>query len=928
MFKSLQKILLNTVFITLASLWSLSAVGASAIPLTRWLTQSDTQQSIPRVVTHTSITASTQHTCAITATARVMCWGRNNYGQLGDGSTSTRLYPVAVQSLATGVTAVATGEYHSCAVTATGTVKCWGNNENGQLGNGTTTSSTTPVDVSDLSGVVALTIGTDHACAVTSAGAVKCWGSNDSGKLGNGDKGDTYLTPIDVVGLSSGVQRVTAGMSHTCALMNNKSVKCWGANYDGQLGDGTTTSRLVPTDVPVLGTTVVSLSTRHLHTCAVTTVGAVKCWGNNALGQLGDNTTNQRNVPTSVSNLTSGVSSIHVGHEHSCAVTSSGGVKCWGNNLQGQLGNGTVLNQPTPVNVSALGSGITTLALGNMHTCAMTASATVTCWGNNSYGQQGNGTTTNSNIPAESVNFSPPATPTPTATPGIIDPFTPIALGREHTCVLTMTGGVKCWGSNLYGQLGNGTTSDSNVPIDVPGLTSGVAAISLGDYHTCALLTNGGLTCWGRNQVGQLGDGSDVDRHTPTHVSGLSAGVAVVDAQETRTCVVTTAGTVKCWGLYIGINPSDVCGIEETQCFKTPTDESHIGSTVIDIAVGNGHTCVLTTSHAVKCWGMNAMGQLGNGTRLNSYNSAVTSTGLSSGVVAIAAGSAVSCALLANGGMKCWGDNYYGQLGDGTRLHSVDIPSTVLTLTSGVSAIAVGEQNTCAVLQNGGVKCWGVNDHTEITLAGSPGTTPVDITTLTSGVAMVEIGTYHACALTTTGTVKCWGANDVGQLGDGTTTHRLTPVAVVAIGTPPTATHTPTANSTATITRTATSTHTATRTHTVTFTSSLTRTATNTRTNTPTRTATRTATNTRTRTATFTSSLTRTATNTRTNTPTRTATRTATNTRTRTATLTSSLTRTATNTRTNTPTRTATRTHTGTRTHTATKTSVVTVTPP
>ncbi|MCX6538746.1 MAG: RCC1 repeat-containing protein, partial [Acidobacteria bacterium] len=260
---------------------------------------------------------------------------------------------------------VAAGSYHTCALTVGGGVKCWGLNFDGQLGDGTPTSRSTPVNVSGLtSGVSAVAAGRFHTCAVTSGGGVKCWGSNQYGQLGDGTTTHRF-TPVDVSGLTSGVIAVTAGYFHTCAVTSGGGVKCWGYNNSGQLGDGTS------------------------HTCAVTSGGGVKCWGSNNLGQLGDGTTTQRVTPVDVSALTSGVSAVDAGGYHTCALTAGGGVKCWGLNSIGQLGHGTTTQHLTPVDVSGLTSGVIAVTAGYFHTCAVTSGGGVKCWGYNNSGQLG-----------------------------------------------------------------------------------------------------------------------------------------------------------------------------------------------------------------------------------------------------------------------------------------------------------------------------------------------------------------------------------------------------------------------------------------------------------------------------------------------------------------------------------------------------------
>jgi RHS repeat-associated protein/uncharacterized repeat protein (TIGR01451 family) len=350
-----------------------------------------------------SVGAGYWFTCSKTGGTGVECWGRNGNGQLGDGTLTQRNTPVDVSGLSTGVTAVVPGKSHACALTSAGGVKCWGDNSNGQLGDGTTAERTTPVDVSGLtSGVTAVSAGAYYTCALTTSGGVKCWGYNLDGQLGDGTTTDRS-TPVNVSGLTSGVAAISTGFSHTCALTTGGAVKCWGDNSSGQLGDGTTTDRLTPVDVSGLSSGVVAISAGGSHTCALTSTGEVKCWGRNNNGQLGDGTTTNRTTPVSVSGLSSGVSAITTGSNHSCALTTSGGVKCWGRNLDGELGDGTTTQRTTPVDVSGLTSGAASVDTSNFHTCTLTTGNVSKCWGDNTYGQLGDGTFTDRLAPVNTL---------------------------------------------------------------------------------------------------------------------------------------------------------------------------------------------------------------------------------------------------------------------------------------------------------------------------------------------------------------------------------------------------------------------------------------------------------------------------------------------------------------------------------------------
>jgi alpha-tubulin suppressor-like RCC1 family protein len=385
-------------------------------------------------------------------------------GKLGfvvDDATVKTAAPKVTRDAIRTYRAIATGGAHTCALTSAGGVKCWGLNQYGQLGNGTNTDSPTPVDVAGLSsGASAIALSSSpngyqsgHTCALTSAGGVKCWGRNFYGELGNGTKSDRSETPVDVNGLSSGVNAIATGSLHTCILTSAGGVKCWGSNGYGQLGNGTKTDSSTPVDVSGLNSGVIAIATGLDHTCAVTSAGAVKCWGWNQYGQLGNGANTDSIMSVDVSGLSSGVRAVAAGFEHTCILTNAGAVKCWGGNQVGQLGNGTKTDSSTPVDVSGLNSGVIAIATGGFHTCILTSAGAVKCWGGNHLGQLGNGTNTDSATPVDASGLNSGAVA--------------IAAGERHTCILTNAGSSKCWGRNLNGQLGDGTTTDRWIPVDL-----------------------------------------------------------------------------------------------------------------------------------------------------------------------------------------------------------------------------------------------------------------------------------------------------------------------------------------------------------------------------------------------------------------------------------------------------------------------------
>ncbi len=334
------------------------------------------------------ISAGSFHTCAVTTTGGVKCWGDNTFGQLGNGTFVASRTPVQVTGLTSGVQAVWTGRDHTCVMTTGGAVKCWGNNTKGQLGDGTKINRPTPVQVVGLtSAAKAITAGGDFSCAVTGARSVKCWGQPYA------------VTPVVVPGISGAVQ-ITAGENHACAVTTAHAAKCWGTNTNGQLGDGTTVTRAAAVQVKGMASGVSAIWAGRFHTCAYSTAGRAMCWGANGNHQLGDATTTTRLTPVQVYGLTAGVIGLRGGYSYTCAVKSTRQMLCWGRGADGELGNGTVNEAAVPTAVSGFVSDTGMIATGYWHACALRQSdGSAYCWGSNSRGQLGDGTNTTRLLP-------------------------------------------------------------------------------------------------------------------------------------------------------------------------------------------------------------------------------------------------------------------------------------------------------------------------------------------------------------------------------------------------------------------------------------------------------------------------------------------------------------------------------------------------
>ena len=672
-----------------------------------------------------AISSGHEHTCALTAGGNVKCWGKGSYGRLGHGGTADSLTPVDVQTSSSnsaalsGIVAISSGGFHSCALTTGGNIKCWGYGKRGRLGNGGTAHSSTPVDVhtssSDsaaLDSIAGISSGHEHTCALTTGGNVKCWGNGYNGRLGHGGTAHSS-TPVDVHTSSSDsaalsdIARISSGNEHTCALTTGGNVKCWGRGRSGRLGHGGTTDSSTPVDVQTgpsdsaALSDIVRISSGSEHTCALTTGSNVKCWGRGSSGQLGHGGTNSGLTPVDVhasstdSAALDSISGIDSGGEHTCALTTGNKIKCWGKGSSGQLGNGGTAGSSTPVDVhtsssdsSALSDITARISSGSEHTCALTTGGNDQMLGKlDATGGWAMGGRAIVRLPWMCI----PAQPTPLPLGGIAG----ISSGSEHTCAVTTGGNVKCWGNGYHKQLGHGGTSNSSTPVNVHTSSSNssplddIAAISSGNFHTCVVTTGGNVKCWGKGSSGKLGNGETADSSTPVNVHTSSSDssplddIAAISSGASHTCALTTGGKIKCWGdgSLWQLGGYGGAGSSTPVYVRTSLSDSSALSDIDAISSGRYHICAVTTGGNVKCWGDGSHGQSGNGgskeskTPVDVHTSSSDSSALS-GIDGISSGGYHTCAVTTGGNVKCWGDESYGQLGN----NGVGAPVSVIGL--------------------------------------------------------------------------------------------------------------------------------------------------------------------------------------------------------------------------------------------------------
>ena len=683
---------------------------------------------------------------------------------------------------------IAAGRSHTCALLADKRVSCWGENKVGQLGNGGNDPSATPIPVSNINSAISIRSGNDFSCAQLLDATLSCWGSNKFDQLGVG--ADTTSTVPKVVSGIKRNKIVTTGYNHVCADSQStdivdRKVKCWGKNASGQSGIGSLRNSVVlPETVRDFQTqqlgittdTAVALSGGGGHTCAILSEGSVNCWGSGESGQIGNSTSGPKNrakVPVLTSGITT-AKAISAGDEHTCALLADSSVQCWGNNIISQLGIGSLIDSAVPLTIRDLSARA--ISAGKSHTCAIRTDNSVACWGYNGFGQLGNGQFANSSIPQDVPSIA------------VQDVF----MGENHTCALIVGGGMKCWGSNVYTQLANPVKDSSVDPVDTSTTgTSSVVKVGAGGDHTCAILVDKNVQCWGRNRDGQLGIGNKGDSQPlPVSVTGIGNADDISGGGD-HTCAIslilksgpdglaTSTKQVSCWGK----NSLGQLGNGSTQDVLTPLPTSILSTkpdvTPEKISSGDKHVCALLSDKTIACWGLNKSGQLGDTTVNDAAVPRLVGGSLPlTDVADIAAGGGHSCAIVALGKLKCWGSDSFGQLGGISFGPFISAPKDVPT-ASQYKGIALGDHHTCGLDTNSTVACWGANEFGQLGNGKNIAVPiPVVIPNLLS-VRSVKVGKNHTCVVTTDNVLKCWGNNSHGQLGIGISGYQSTPIAVL-----------------------------------------------------------------------------------------------------------------------------------------------------
>ena len=666
-------------------------------------------EKVPGLSSVVAVAAGGSHSLALKTDGTVWAWGGNSSGQLGDGTFNFNPIPTQVPGL-TGMNAIAAGQNHSLALKSDGTVWAWGGNFNGQVGDNTSGNvRLVPTAVSTaggLTGVIAIAAGLNHSLAIKTGGGVWAWGQNTNGQVGDGTSGNNKIVPtsISLATCTAGAATAIAGgNAHSLAVVGGV-VCAWGLNGSGQLGDNSITQRTAPVATNTL-TGITAVAGGGNHSLAVKGDGTVWAWGSNFNGQLGDTTTtdqhvpvqsfgitnaieiaaaggysvarlsspadslltwgvegalgdgivNIRAVPIQISGFPATVTQASAGNGHTLALLTSGAVWGLGSNSNGQLGDNSTTRRLTPVQASGLTANVTAIEAGNLHSLARKNDGSVWAWGGNNNGQLGNNTTTQQLVPVQVLGVGGS---------GFLSNIVGISASGTNNFSLAVdnAGAVYAWGFNGTGQLGDNTSTQRTVPVQVVGVgnvgfLTAISAVAAGNNHSLALKNDGTVYAWGNNGNGQLGIGTvDTNPHfSPVQVPGLT-GVVAIYAGNQSSFALKGDGSVWAWGS----NNAD------PDSFQQPAPAPQGLPPVLSLAAGNSYALFKVQIGGISWvggWGQNNSGQLGTGT-FDFSNGGVPALGFGGKTVNSISANSHSLAVMTDGTLWGWGLDNNGQLGD------------------------------------------------------------------------------------------------------------------------------------------------------------------------------------------------------------------------------------------------------------------------
>jgi alpha-tubulin suppressor-like RCC1 family protein len=677
-------------------------------------------------------------TCAINQLNKLFCTGSNAFGMLGVGDLNFRTTFTAVDS-ATDYASISTGAsgsyvYSNCGITTTGVLKCWGYNNYGSVGDGTTTTRTSPVIIDGSTNYSKVSVGYYGACGITTTGVLKCWGYNNYRQVGDGST-STRTSPV-VVDSGTTYSDVVRGIYSTCGITTSGVLKCWGYNGNGTVGDGTTTNVIVPTEIDA-GITYSKLANSMSYTmCAIRTTGALRCWGLGTSGQIGNGSSSTVLVPTTVN---SGINyaQVSVSQNTVCAISTTGILKCWGADTDYNFGLSVSATYNTP-QVIHTGESFSQVIVNNQRMCALNSVNVMKCSGLRQMGLMGDGFVSQfhsftsvsglDNFSSLSINgqymsagiksdgslytwgfgrngFDYPGdnssqefilTPIQVLFPTGGSIFTQVSKGFRHTCAIRDDQQLYCWGVNTYGNIGDNTTTTRPLPVVVDAGTNYIS-VSAGTWFTCGITSTGVLKCWGNNSNRSVGDGTTTQRNTPRIINSGVSYKALAQTTNYTMCAITTTDVLKCWGY----NNYGQVGVGGTTSTTTPTIVDS-GTAYLSVVASIGHTCGITLANEMKCWGQNSSYQLGDGTTTDRQLPVAFNSGTSYTAVGLNS-AGLTCGITTAGALHCAGVRSAGLaasstedgIGQSSSIAAIDVGLTYTNLYSGYDTIC-GRTNTGA----------------------------------------------------------------------------------------------------------------------------------------------------------------------------------------------------------------------------------------
>lgn len=704
----------------------------------------------------TDIAAGSYHSLSLNREGQVLAWGYNGHGQLGRGDTSppSDFQADYVTNVSRVVAVAAGGDYdrkgHSLALDADGNVWSWGHNAYGQLGDDSTLNRNVPVPVEGISNIVKVAGAGLHSIALCADGTVWSWGYNLHYQLGLGHNTSPKKKPEHVSGLSNVVD-IATGNSHTLALTADGEIYTWGYGVSGQLGHGDATNAHAPTKIQGISKAV-RIGAGIDSSFAVSADGSVKAWGLNSYGRLGIGLADPlKNSPTTVPNVSGAALAVEAGY-HLHILNNGLTMQMAGYGLEGATGNGDL----TQNNYSLLPitniSDVATITAGAYHSLAAKRDGTLWAWGDNPYGEIG----------VASPNAA-------IARPNKVQNVDVAEGIGGHSLIVDVTGVLFASGRNSRGQLGDSTLLGRNVPVRI-GNSGTVVASSAGKEHSLAVGHDGKLRAWGRNSHGQLGYTGSSYRKTPKVVAGIS-NASMVAAGNAHSIVLLKDNTL----LGAGRNNEGqlgTAGFTNENVF-IPIESGQLND-VIYVAAGANHTLALRSDGSIATWGNNSHGQLGDGSTTDRQGYVEPTLG-SDDVSSIAAGDDFSLLLEDDGDLIAFGDNRYGQLGDGSTSNASNYVS--VSSISDVLEIAAGSHHAVVLRSDRTVWTWGGNELGQLGIGSTTAFTnePVQVPGL-SNVVSIQAHGEQSFATLADGTVWGWGGNLSGELGTGLTGIERLPV--------------------------------------------------------------------------------------------------------------------------------------------------------